>query len=53
MKHFKGVIPVIKNNGTESLDLRNSFITIEELESTDEFMVVELSGRRPGDKKCH
>lgn len=49
---FKGVIPFVTRNNATSLDFKNSYITIEDVESTDEYKVVPLLGRGFVEIKC-
>ena len=45
-KLFKAVVPyVIANNTIVSFDFKNSYITIEDIQSTDEYGVVHVFGR--------
>lgn len=44
-KLFKGVIPFVTVDNSTLLDFKNSYITIEDVKSTDEYAVVHLFGR--------
>lgn len=49
---FKGVIPFVTRNNVTSLDFKNSYITIEDVDSTDEYAVLPLFGRDCVEIEC-
>ena len=42
---FKGVIPYVTINKDTTLDFMNSYITLENIHSTNEYAVVHVFGR--------
>ena len=50
---LKGVIPyIIDDDNATLLDFRNSYITIDNLQTTDEYAVIHLFGRDCVDIDC-